>query len=153
VIDAPNIIQTATRLTAVIRLTVPREDIQKVMGPGLAELRAAVAAQGIAAGGPWFTHHLTMDPNTFDFEIGVPVTAKIAPSGRVQAGQLPARTVAQTVYHGPYQGLGAARGEFNAWIATNGHTPDPDLWECYVKGPETSADPADWCTELNRPLA
>jgi hypothetical protein len=31
---------------------------------------AAVAAQGIAPAGPWFTHHLRMDPATFDFEIG-----------------------------------------------------------------------------------
>jgi effector-binding domain-containing protein len=60
--------------------------------------------------------------------------------------------VARTVYRGPYEGLGTAWGEFNAWIAANGHTPAPDLWECYVAGPESSPDPATWRTELNRPL-
>ena len=44
------------------------------MSPGYRELMAALAAQGIAPAGPWFTHHLRMDPDTFDFEIGVPVT-------------------------------------------------------------------------------
>jgi len=65
---------------------------------------------------------------------------------------LPATTVARTVFQGPYEGLGAAWGEFDAWIVANGHTPGPDLWECYVAGPESSSDPASWRTELNRPL-
>jgi effector-binding domain-containing protein len=60
--------------------------------------------------------------------------------------------VARVVYRGPYEGLGAAWGEFDAWIAANGHKPGTDLWECYVAGPESSPDPAAWRTELNRPL-
>jgi hypothetical protein len=43
------------------------------MGPGLRELMAVAAAQGIAPTGPWFSHHLRMDPDIFDFEISVPV--------------------------------------------------------------------------------
>jgi effector-binding domain-containing protein len=93
-----------------------------------------------------------MDPDTFDFEIGVPVTGPVSPAGRVKPGQLPATTVARTVYHGAYEGLAAAWGEFGAWIVANGHTPAPNLWECYAAGPESSPDPASWRTELNRPL-
>jgi effector-binding domain-containing protein len=152
-LDTPQIAQTTNQLTAVIRLTIPREEIRNVLGPGIAELMAAVAAQGIVPAGPWFTHHLRMDPATFDFEIGVPVPAPVAASGRVKAGHLPAKTVARTVYHGPYEGLGGAWGELDAWIAANGHTPGPDLWECYVVGPEANPDPANWRTQLNRPLS
>jgi hypothetical protein len=64
----------------------------------------------------------------------------------------PATTVARTVYHGGYEGLGAAWGEFDAWIKTDGHKPGPDPWECYIAGPESGPDPANWRTELNRPL-
>jgi effector-binding domain-containing protein len=151
-LDKPQIAQTAAQPTAIIRLTIPRAEIQTVMGPGYRELMAAVAAQGIATAGPWFSHHLRMDPDIFDFEIGVPVTAPISVAGRVKPGHLPAATVARTVYHGAYEGLSAAWGEFVAWIAAEGHTPAPDLWECYVAGPESSPDPANWRTELNRPL-
>jgi effector-binding domain-containing protein len=151
-LDKPQIVRTDTQLTAVIRLTIPRKDIQNVMGPGMAELMAAIAALGIAPAGPIFSHHLRMDPDTFDFEIGVPVKAPVSPVGRVKAGQLPAATVARTVYHGPYEGLGPAWEEFVAWIAAEGHTPAADLWECYVAGPESDPDPATWRTELNRPL-
>jgi effector-binding domain-containing protein len=152
-IETPHIVQVEAQTTAVIHVTVPRAQIQQVMGPGILELMTTVAAQGIGPAGPWFSHHLRMDPDNFDFEIGVPVTAAVKPTGRVIAGGLPAATVARTVYHGAYEGLGDAWGEFNAWIARNGHETAPDLWECYLVGPESSSDPAVYRTELNRPLA
>jgi effector-binding domain-containing protein len=152
VLDTPRIIRTTAQQTAVIHLTIPRSEIRTAMGPGITEVRAIVAAQGIAAPGPWFTYHLRMDPAVFDFEVGVPVTAPVTPSGRVRAGQLPATTVARTIYRGPYEGLPGAWGEFEAWIAAAGHTSAPDLWECYTVGPEASPDPAAWRTELSRPL-
>jgi effector-binding domain-containing protein len=152
-LDEPGIVQTVAQPTAFIALTVPRAEIRAVMGPGYRELMAAVGAQGIAPAGPWFTHHLRMTPDVFDFRIGVPVTAPIAAVGRVEAGQLPAARVARTVFRGDHEGLGAAWAAFDAWIAAAGHTPGPDLWECYIAGPESSPDPAAWRTELNRPLA
>lgn len=151
-IDTPQITQTAAQLTAFVHLTIPRAEIRRVMGPGLNEVKAAIAAQRIAAAGPWFTHHLRMDPALFDFEICVPVMTPFATTGRVEAGQWPATTVARTIFHGAYEGLGAAWKEFDAWIAAKGYTPRPDLWERYVEGPESGADPSGWRTELNRPL-
>jgi effector-binding domain-containing protein len=151
-LDEPQIVRTSGQPIAVIRLTVPREEIRNVIAPGHGELMAAVGAQGIAPTGPWFTHHLRMDPAVFDFEIGVPVAAPVAPAGRVRASRWPAATVARTVYRGPYEGLPSAWPQFDAWIAAHGHTPAQDLWECYVAGPESSTDPAAWRTELNRPL-
>jgi effector-binding domain-containing protein len=151
-IDKPQIVRTAAQHTAIIHLTIPREEIQNVMGPGLSELMAAVAAQGVSPTGPWFDHHQRMHPDTFDFEIALPVQSPISASGRVQPGQLPATTVARTIYHGGYEGLGSAWGEFDAWITAQGLTAGPDLWEVYLAGPESNPDPATWRTEFNRPL-
>jgi effector-binding domain-containing protein len=151
-IDEPQIVMTTEQKTAFIHLTVPRDEIRNVMGPGYTEVTAALATQGIAATGPWFTHHLKMDPAIFDFEICVPVASPVSPVGRVRAGRLPASRVARTIYHGPYEGLGEAWAEFQAWIAAQGHAAAEDLWEVYAAGPETGRDPATWRTELNRPL-
>jgi hypothetical protein len=85
-LDKSQITRSAAQSTAVIRLTIPREEIRNVMGPGITELRSTLAAQGIAPAGPWFSHHLKMDPDIFDFEISMPVAA----AGRVRPGQLPA---------------------------------------------------------------
>jgi effector-binding domain-containing protein len=152
-IDKPEIVQTTARPAAVIRFTIPRTEIQKVMGPGFQELMEVVSAQGIGPAGPFFSHHLRMDPEVWDFELGVPVTAPVSPTGRVEAGELPAATVARTVYHGGYEGLGSGWGELGAWVASEGHTPAANLWESYVAGPESGPDSAHWRTELNRPLA
>ena len=44
-LDTPHITQTTTQLTAVIHLTIPRDQIQSVMGPGIGELMATLADQ------------------------------------------------------------------------------------------------------------
>ena len=152
-LDSPRVLETVARPVALLHLTVPRAEMMKVMGPGLQELTAAVAAQGASATGPWFTHHLKMDPAVFDFEIGVPVSKPVSPVGRVKPGTWPAARMARTVFCGPYEGLGAAWGEFEKWIKSEGLTSAPDLWERYVKGPESGPDGATYRTELNRPLA
>ena len=150
--DSPTILQSQAQLTAVIHIKVPRDEIQAVMGPAIGEVMSAITAQGQAPAGPVFSHHFRLNPDHFDFEIGVPVAQTIAAVGRVVPGHLAARQVARTVYHGSYDGLGSAWREFDQWIQAQGLRPAEDLWECYTLGPESSPDPARWRTEFNRPL-
>ena len=151
-LDTLQIIQTQTRLTAVVRHVIPRAEIQKVMGPSIGEVMATLAAQGMAPAGPVFSHHLRMHPDTFDFEVGVPVWSPFTEAGRVTASHLPSGKIARTIYTGPYEGLAVAWGEFEEWIAAEGHECAASLWECYVAGPESGVDQAQWRTELNRVL-
>lgn len=151
-LDNPEVIQTDEQLTAVIHLTVPRDEIRSVMGPAIAEVMSAIAAQGITPDGPCFSYHLKRPSDTFDFEVGFPVGRPITTVGRVKMSKLPAARVVRTTYRGGYEGLGAAWGEFCAWIDANGFSAQDSLWECYISGPESSPDPAMWRTELNRPL-
>lgn len=143
---------TARQATAVVRLTVPRSQIQTVMGPAISEVFAALAAQGLTPAGPLFSYHLRMDSSVFDLEVGVPVGASFQPSGRVVASELPAVEVARGVHEGAYEGLGPSWGEFRARLEAQGLTAAEGLWECYARGPESSPDPANWRTELNQPL-
>jgi effector-binding domain-containing protein len=152
-IDEPKIVQKPAVRMAAIHVTVSRERIREIMGPGYQELMEALKAQGVAPTGPWFTHHFTMQPDVFDFEIAVPVEADVKPAGRVKPGELPAMRVVQTTYRGPYEGLGEGWGEFDAWITKNGHKIKGDLVEVYRVGPEAGEDASRWETELSRPLA
>ncbi len=152
-IETPQITQTTAQLLALIHATIPRSEVQSVMGPALQELMAVVKAQGMSPAGPWFTHHRKMDPAVFDFEICVPVAAPVAAVGRVRSGIMPVVKVARAIYRGPYEGLGAAWGEFSEWIKANGHSTRPDLYESYLAGPESSSDPSTWRTELSKPLS
>ena len=149
----PQIIETKVQDAAVIRLTIPRSDMMKVFGPAVGELLTVLAAQGVEPVGAVFAHHLTMSPDTFDFELGVKVSSPVTAAGRVKPGQLPGVKVARTVYSGPYEGLPSAWGEFDTWMKANDHAQAEDLWELYSVGPQSSPDSANWRTELNRPLA
>ena len=152
-IDTPAITTTVEQPTAVIHLTIPRSEIQKEMGPAHQELFSTLAAQGVTPTGPWFSHHFRMDSATFDFEVGVPVSAPVKATGRVAGSRLPAGRVARTVYRGGYEGLGAAWGELESWMKGAGLKAAPELWEIYAAGPESGPEPAGWRTELNRPIA
>ena len=151
-LDRPQFIQTDEQLTAVIHLTIPRAEISNVMGPAIAEIMSTIAAQGGALTGPCFSYHQKRPYDTFDFEVGFPVSRPITPAGRVKMSKLPAAKIVRTTYQGGYEGLGEAWGEFCAWIETEGLNAQDSLWECYLSGPESSPDPDKWRTELNRPL-
>jgi effector-binding domain-containing protein len=151
-LDQPRIIELPSRPIARIRVVVPAAEIRQCMGAAIKELMSTVAAQGVATTGAWFTHHFKPPGAVFDYEVGVPVAGVVADSGRVQMGEWPAMRVAHTVYHGPYEGLGAAWGEFQNWMCAEGHLMAGDLWEVYAAGPESGSDPAQWRTELYRPL-
>ena len=151
-IETPQIIQTQAQAAAVIRLTVARSEMMKVFGAAVGELMAALTAQGVEPVGAVFAHHLKMSPDTFDFELGVKVAAPVKATGRVKPGELPATKVARTIYSGPYEGLPSAWGEFDAWMKANNHEKAESLWELYSVGPQSTPDPANWRTELNRPL-
>ena len=74
-IDTPRITAIPAQLVAKIHLTIPRSEMRSMMGPGISEVMATVSGQGVGPTGPWFTHHLKLQPATFDFEICVPVSA------------------------------------------------------------------------------
>ncbi|MEO8314533.1 MAG: GyrI-like domain-containing protein [Pseudomonadota bacterium] len=151
-ISTPHVIETTAQEAAVIQLSIARSAMMREFGPAVAELLAALHAQGIEPIGAVFAHHLKMTSDTFDFELGIKVATPVKENGRVKPGSLPAVKVARTVYSGPYEGLPDAWKEFSSWIRTNGLSPAPDLWELYSVGPQSSPSPAEWRTELNQPL-
>ena len=151
-ISTPQIVQTSMQEAAVIRMTIARSEMMKLFGPAVAELMAELQAQGVEPIGSVFAHHFRITQTTFDFELGVKVSAPVRANGRVKRGELPAARVARTIYSGSYEGLPAAWGEFTKWMEANGLKQAEDLWEVYSVGPQSSPDAADWRTELNRPL-
>jgi effector-binding domain-containing protein len=151
-IDTPKIVETKAELSAVIHLTIPRDQMPTHFGPAIAELLRVLAAQGIAPQGAAYAYHLRMPPGMFDFEVGFLVSKTVAATGRVKASQLPATKVARTIYHGPYEGLPDAWGQFSQWMSEQGLERTEDFWEHYQVGPQSTSNSSEYQTELNRPL-
>ena len=151
-IEPPYIIATEPQAVAALRLRITWAEMRTLMRPALTEVRDVIAAQGLVATGPWFNRHARTPTDTLDFAICVPVASAITPARRVAPDLLPAMTVARTIMHGDYADLSAAWSAFREWIAANGHQTQPEFWECYTVGPETTADPTAWRTTLTWPL-
>ncbi len=152
-IEPPQITELARhRTTAVIHVRCTREEIQLVMGRGVRELLDAVRAQGAQPVAALYTHHLRRPTDRFDFEIGVPVDQPVQAAGRMRPGEWPPMRVARTVHRGRYEELPQSWGQFKQWIETQGLSITPELWECYVTGPERGSDARQWRTELIQPL-
>jgi effector-binding domain-containing protein len=107
-IEKPQIIETAAQQVATIHIETPRTEMPHVIGPGIIEAVSAAKTQGIGPVGPWFAHHLNITPESFNFDICVPVSAPISAVGRVKPWTRPALKMVRTIYHGPYEGLGEA---------------------------------------------
>jgi len=155
-IDEPKIIRTTAHQAAVVRLEVPRSEIEKQVEPAIREIMTVLAEQGMSPKGPLFTHHITQSSETFDIEVGFPVNGAIEPNGRVRPGTLPGGLVAFTLYRGNYHGLFEAWKTFGIrsrpYLNRAGLTHGATLWESYVVGPESEANPDNWKTELYQAL-
>jgi len=142
---------------AVIHLEIARTEMQKEFPRALHEILDALAAQGLAPAGPLFARHFRFLPESFDFQLGFPVTVppggSLEASGRMVAEELPAVQVVRTVHHGAYEGLPNAWEAFEKRIREAEMTVADEFRERYLVGPESGPDPAGWRTELSWVLA
>ena len=151
-LNTPDVVQLSTRTTAVIRMTVKREQMAAAFPAAIQEVLAGIRAQGALPAGPLFARYLRMGSGEVEVEIGFPLERPIEPEGRLTISSLPGGRALRAVHRGPYEELYASWDQFGRWVAENGHDPDEGLWESYVTGPESSQDANEWRTELFLPL-
>jgi len=121
----------------------------KYMDPAIQEIINVINEQGVRITGPMFSYHHRRPSDTFEFEIGFPVSKAVKEEGRVKNSSLPAAQVARTVYQGPYEQLGEAWGELQSWVRERKLAESGRFYECYLNNPDEVNDPKDYRTELN----
>ncbi|MBL7952356.1 MAG: GyrI-like domain-containing protein [Flavobacteriales bacterium] len=148
-ITPPEVINTQEIATVVIPLIIPGRDMPKYMDPAIQEIIKTITGQGINIAGPMFSYHHRRPSDTFDFEIGFPVSKAIKEEGRVINSKLPAVKVVRSVYQGPYEGLSQAWPALQKWVRENGHGENGKFWESYQNNPSEVRSPSEYRTELN----
>lgn len=133
--------------TAVVRQEVPVPEISAFLGGAFGEVMAAISVAGVFPAGPPFARYDFIEvptgdvPETFVVEAGFPVTAPVAPSGRVEPGVLPGGPAAVTIHEGAYQDVSAAYEAVEAWIGAEGMVPAGAPWESYLDDPAEVPQP------------
>ena len=149
----PKIIECEELQTAVIHLTVPRANIADVIDVAVSELTKAFVLHGSHPAGPLYSFHWQPPTDTFDFEVGFPVSQSIQPTGRIKMSRLPAGRVATTIYKGRYEGLAVAWSKFCGHLEAGGLMCGKSSWEYYLVGAESADSPEEFVTQLFKPLA
>ncbi len=148
-ISTPEVITTKEVITAAIPLVIPGRDMPKYMDPAIQEIIKTITGQGVQITGPMFSYHHRRPSDTFDFEIGFPVSKAIKEEGRVINSKLPSVKVVRSVYTGPYEGLAQAWTALQKWVRENGHGENGKFWEAYLTNPDEVKDSKNYKTELN----
>ena len=148
-ITSPEVTTTTEQLAATIHLVISGHDMPKYMDPAIKEIIQVLADQGMQPAGPMFSYHHRRPSDTFDFEIGFPVSRAIKPEGRVINSKLPAVKVVRSVYQGPYEGLAQAWPALQEWVRDNGQGETGRFWERYLNNPDEVKSPSEYRTELN----
>lgn len=152
-ITAPEITTTQEVITASIHLVIPGREMGRHMDPAIKEIIKAVIGQGISITGPMFSYHHRRPSDTFDFEIGFPVSKPVKEEGRVKSTTLPAVKVARAVYRGPYEQLSEAWGRLQAWVRKEQLPETGRFFERYLNNPDEVTEAKDYLTELNWVIA
>ena len=151
-IGSPELSTQRAFTAAVIPLDIPRDQMSAVMPTAIAELRRVIAEQGLRVTGNMFCHHVRLSHERFTFEVGFPVATEVRAAGRVKPAHYPEFRIAHVVHTGPYEELFKAWTAFEIWIEAARLTTASTIFERYLRGPESGAPPAEWETELVRPL-
>jgi effector-binding domain-containing protein len=152
VIETPRIAQCAPQDLATVVVTQTRSALRHVLGPALAELKAAVAVQRLTCGTAWYLHYLPQTADSTSVEVCVPVRGPVATVGRVRAGHWAGMPVARVTHQGPYDELPRAWAALRAWLRLENRRTAADCWECYLVGPESRQAASQWRTDVVLPL-
>lgn len=139
-------------LIAAVRATVRLGEVGRAWKPALDQVWAFLRANPELAHGHnlFLYHHPAQRDQPMEVDFGVQVTQRFEPAGNVRCVETPAGEVARTVYHGPYDQLGAAHDAIHAWCAAHGREIGPASWEIYG---DPTVDPADQETTISYLLA
>ena len=135
-----------------IRTTATIDKLGVVMGPLFGEVYGYIQQSGQAPAGMPFAIYHSMDGETVEVECGMPVDSPMAGTARVQAGELPAGTMATVTHMGPYEGLGHTWAALTEWIRSQGLEGAAPPWEVYVTDPGTEPDQSKWRTDIFFPV-
>lgn len=135
-----------------IRTTATLDQLSTVMGPLFGELYGYIRENGQSPVGMPFARYYAMDGKSVDFECGMPVASAMAGTARIQAGELPAGTMATVTHLGPYEGLGKTWEALFEWIKSQGLEQAGAPWEVYVTDPGAEPDQSKWRTDIFFPI-
>jgi AraC family transcriptional regulator len=135
-----------------IRETTTMDKLAQRMGPLFGEVHGHMTQHGQTPAGMPLARYHSMDGNTVELECAIPVASPLAGTDRIQAGELPAGTMATVTHMGPYDDLPTTWAALTAWMKEQGLDAAGAPWEVYVTDPGKEPDKSRWRTDIFFPV-
>jgi len=114
---------------------------------------AELGKQGLTPAGPPVALYSGDGKETADITAGFPTQQTALPAEGLVAAVLPAGRAAVTVHEGAYDTITTTYSELTAWFEKEHLIPGPVMWEEYLVGPDSGAEPAQWRTRIVWPVS
>lgn len=139
--------------TVSIREQVARDMIGPMLAERVTEIEAFIAGRrGQSTGNPFARLHNygEVERDDVDLEVGVPTmeTVDCPAETAFDAGMLPGGPAAILRYRGPYEQIGDAYEQLQAWVRASEHEAQGAPWEFFIGDLESD----DWEVEIVWPL-
>lgn len=131
---------------------VPMTDLTAFFGRAYTVTGAEIEDQGVEQTGPPIALYHGMPTDTIDITAGFPISQPITPANGTVVATLPGGPAIETIHTGTYDSMASTYSELMAWLKGQHIELPEDLWEEYLVGPDTEADPTKWQTRIVVPL-
>ncbi|MDF1477628.1 GyrI-like domain-containing protein [Leifsonia sp. H3M29-4] len=148
----PEIVTLAPTPATLVREVVPMTALSEFFGRAFEASATALERQGIAIAGPPLGVYYGMPTDTVDVGAGFPSASLPTDAEGVTGTMLPGGRAARVVHFGSYDTLSETYGRLMSWLAEEGLTPGPVMWESYLNEPQPD-DPTATQTLIVWPLA
>jgi effector-binding domain-containing protein len=132
---------------------VPMAELTDFFGRAYTITGAEIEKQGVEQAGPPIATYHGIPTNTIDITAGFPISQPITPANGTVVATLPGGPAIETIHTGTYDSMAGTYNELMAWMDEQHIKVPEDMWEEYLVGPDTEADPAKWQTRIVVPLS
>ncbi|HAU32181.1 MAG: Transcription activator effector binding protein [Desulfotomaculum sp. 46_296] len=123
------------QLALTVRTTTRLQDLPKVMEKSLREIKEHLAKFEEEPTGPPFAAYYDMNMESFEVEIGFPVSRAFAETDNMKTSVIPGGKIASCTHTGPYLGIPKAYQFLSNWVKENGYETKEVVYEIYFNDP------------------
>ena len=131
---------------------VPMTELTDFFGRAYTVTGAEIEKQGVEQAGPPIAMYHGIPTDTIDITAGFPVNQPITPANGTVVATLSGGPAIETIHTGSYDSMTGTYNDLMTWLEEQHIAVPEDMWEEYLIGPDTEADPATWQTRIVIPL-
>jgi len=117
------------------------------MEKSLKEIKEHLAKFEEEPTGPPFVVYYEVNMESFDVEIGFPVSRVFAETGNMQTSVIPGGKITSCTHIGPYPGMPKAYQFLSDWVKENGYETKEVVYEIYFNDPAVTP-PQELTTQI-----